>query len=102
MPDETHDSVVSYATPMREPYDATSVGARDLFGVVVRTAGLGITFWGVYTVFYLLMAVTTNTPLDGQTRGSMVLFAGFLLVAGFALLRGEWVVRFAYRLPRVD
>lgn len=102
MTDESSERVISYATPMREPYDATAVGARDLFGVVVRSVGLGLTVWGAYSLFYLLLSVTVDAPLDGQTRGSMLLFAAFLLVAGFALLRGEWVVRFAYRLPPAD
>lgn len=102
MTDESKERVISYATPMREPYDVTFIGARDLFGVVVRTAGLVVTFWGVYTLIYLLSAVAADAPLDGETPLSLFLFAIFLFGSGVALLRGEWVVQYAYRPPRVD
>lgn len=70
--------------------------ARDLFGVVVRTFGLVMMLWGLYTLTYLINVRAVNAPTAGQPEGSFLITAAFCLLGGVALLRGEWLVRFAY------
>jgi hypothetical protein len=83
--------VIPYATPERR-----GLTARDLFGVVVRTFGVVMVLWGLYTLTYLVNVRALYAPAGGQPMGSFLVTAAFWLVAGLALLRGEWLVRFAY------
>ena len=84
--------------PYETPPDRHFLTARDLFGVVVRTFGLVMVLWGLYTLAYLLNVRAVNAP-TGQPLGSFLITAFFWLIGGLALLRGEWVVRFAYGGP---
>lgn len=99
---EPNKGVIPYATPGTGAIEVEAPSwARHLFGLIVRTAGLAITLWGFYTVVYLAIHVAVNEPIY-ESRASMFMFAVFLLLAGFALLRGEWLVRFAYGPARLD
>jgi hypothetical protein len=98
--DGPRERVLPYATPTTGSIDITvPTSGRALFGVVVRVAGLGITFWGLYTALYVFIHVTFNERMYGQSKASLVVLAVFLLLVGVALLRGEWLVRFAYGPP---
>jgi hypothetical protein len=85
--------------PYETPHDRHGLTARDLFSVVVRTIGLVMVLWGLYTLTYLLNVRAVNAPTAGQPVGSFLITAAFWLVGGLALLRGEWLVRFAYGGP---
>ena len=87
------EPVIPYATP----HEHHGLTARGLFGVVVRTVGLIMVLWGLYTLTYLINVRTVNAPAAGQPVGSFLITAAFWLVGGSALLQGEWLVRFAYR-----
>jgi hypothetical protein len=82
--------------PYETPHDRRALTARDLFGVIVRTFGLVMVLWGLYTLTYLVNVQAVNAPTRGQPVGSFLITSAFWLVVGFALLRGEWLVRFAY------
>ncbi|HUR53050.1 MAG TPA: hypothetical protein VMZ71_02885 [Gemmataceae bacterium] len=85
------EPAIPYATPHeRRPRP------RDIFGVVVRTFGLAMVLWGMYTLAYLVNALAVKAPMAGQPVGSFLFTAAFWMTGGLALLRGEWVVRFAY------
>lgn len=88
------EPVIPYATP----HEHHGLTARSLFGVVVRTIGLIMILWGLYTLTYLINVRAVNAPTAGQPVGSFLITAVFGLVVGLALLRGEWLVRFAYGL----
>jgi hypothetical protein len=93
-PAEEHtltEPVIPYATPHRR-----GLTARELFGVVVRTLGLLMVLWGLYTLIYLINVRAVNAPSAGYPTGSFLITSTFWLVGGIVLLRGEWLVRFAY------
>lgn len=85
---------IPYATPTRH-----GVTARDLFGVIVRVFGLLITVWGLYTVMYAGLMQMATLPSGGTSVGDFLVFGGLLTGAGISLVRGEWLVRFAYGRP---
>ena len=87
------ESAIPYATPVRP-----ALGPRELFGVVVRTAGLILSLWGVYTFFYATAAVILRFN-PSYANPTTVLFGVGYLLAGLALLKGEWVLNFAYGPP---
>jgi hypothetical protein len=64
--------------------------------VIVRTLGLLLIAWGAYCLVYLLNVGLTGAPSGGQPVASFVVVSGVFLAVGVLLLRGEWVVRFAY------
>ena len=82
--------------PYETPHDRRALTARDLFGVVVRTFGLVMVLWGLYTFTYLINVRAVSAPTAGQPVGSFLITGLFWLVGGLALLRGEWLVRFSY------
>jgi hypothetical protein len=82
---------IPYATPERR-----GLTGRDLFGVVVRTAGLLMVVWGIYTIVYLFNIISLRARTDGQPPGTFLIVGALWGVLGLALLRGEWLVRFAY------
>lgn len=84
------DPAIPYATPAR-----ASLGPRELFGVVVRTVGLILCLWGVYSFFYATAAVLLRFN-PGYANPTTVLFGVAYLLAGLALLKGDWIVNFAY------
>jgi hypothetical protein len=90
------DSVTEPAIPYETPHDRRGLTARDLFGVVVRTMGVVMVLWGLYTLAYVINVRAVNAPTEGQPVESFLITAAFWLVAGTALLRGEWLVRLAY------
>jgi hypothetical protein len=94
--EKVSDPVISYATPQRR---ATT--ARDAFGVIVRTIGLALVLWGLYgCLAFLLTRVTPSvilpTFLGNYPTVMHAAMAIVFIIAGVALLRGEWLVRFAY------
>jgi hypothetical protein len=93
------DTLTEPVIPYETPHDRRALTARDLFGVIVRTFGLLMVLWGLYTLTYLINARAVNAPTSGQPVGSFLITATFWLVGGFLLLRGEWLVRFAYGGP---
>jgi hypothetical protein len=86
--------VLPYETPSKP-----GLKDRDLFGVIVRTFGLGMTIWGGYTATWLAHASVAKTSLGTHPPADYLIYAAFLLIVGVALLKGEWVVRFAYGRP---
>ena len=78
-----------------ESVKSKSMAARDAFGVVVRTIGLLIVIFGVYTVLYLV-ADLAGLISGSHSRLSLLVFSAMYLAAGMALIRGEWVVNVAY------
>ncbi len=72
------------------------MSGRNLFGVIVRTFGLFLILYGIYTVFYELVHFI-GMPIQIHVPPRTALsFAGLYLVVGVVLIRAEWVVRFAY------
>lgn len=74
--------------------------ASDIFGIVIRTVGVGLWIaaaWQAYKFFYVLMG---NTSWVHSTRHAFYdhLFPAACLVAGgMALIRGSaWLARYAY------
>jgi hypothetical protein len=94
------DALSEPVTPSETPHDRRALTARDLFGVIVRTFGLVMVLWGLYMLTYLVNVQAVNAPTRGQPVGSFLIIAAFLLVVGLALLRGEWLIRFAYGNPK--
>ena len=89
------EPTIPYATPVRG-----GTPARDVFGVIVRTVGLLLTLWGVYAAAYAVIVEVFNAyPPDGQPKESFVVFAAVWIMLGVALVKGEWLVRFAYGPP---
>jgi len=88
------DPVIPYATPQ----DRRGYVAREVFGVVVRVLGLTMVLWGLYTLTYLVdgIGIGVSTRSAAQALGGFLVTEIFWLVGGLALLRGEWLVRFAY------
>ena len=77
-----------------EPPKHPSAG-RQAFGVIVRTVGLLIPLYGIYTAFYGFSELAAS--LTGHyTPHVYFIFGALYLVVGAALIRGEWLVRFAY------
>ena len=70
----------------------------QVFGVVVRVLGLTMVLWGLYTLTYLVdgIGIGVSTRSAAQALGGFLVTEIFWLVGGLALLRGEWLVRFAY------
>ncbi len=88
------EPIIPYATVERRP-----LSGRDLFGVVVRTIGVLLFLWGLYAAMYAT-AAGANTPVVGQSLASYWMFTAFAMGAGGALLKGEWLVIFAYGRDR--
>jgi hypothetical protein len=88
----SHD-VLPYETPphFREPL------GRAIFGVIVRTSGLLVALYGFYSLVYALgyaLEVVTSTRYSGGF--AFALFGAVFFAVGVALIKGEWLVRFAY------
>jgi hypothetical protein len=83
--------VLAYETDQKR-----GLAARGLFGVIVRTLGLLMILWAFYTLAYFVNVRVFSAPTAGQPLGGFLLLAVFWLIAGLALLRGEWVVTMAY------
>lgn len=90
------DALTEPVIPYETPHDRRALTARDLFGVIVRTFGLMMVLWGLYTLTYLVNVQAVNAPTRGQPVGSFLISAAFWLVGGLVLLRGNWVVGFSY------
>jgi hypothetical protein len=102
---EVTDEMIRYPIPY-----ATQQGgltARDLFGAAVRTTGLLVFLWGMYCVIWLVSMAYVATSDVGPSMVSrmqrsptplpmQITITGFYIGAGIALLKGEWIVRFAY------
>ena len=84
------DTTIPYAT--QQPQGLT---AREIFGLIVRTAGLGLTLWGGYSLLGLMNLIALDTTVPVFVALTAVSAACYIAV-GLALLKGEWVVRFAY------
>lgn len=68
---------------------------RQIFGVIVRTVGLVVGIYGIYSVIFAAVSfeVSLSVPYANRTYA---LFGIIYLALGIALIRGEWVVTFAY------
>lgn len=82
---------IPYATETRP-----ALTARELFGVVVRTLGLLLMVWGLYCFAYVVIMQATSRPSDANAPIAHALFAIFYCSAGIILLKGGWIVHFAY------
>lgn len=82
--------------PYEGPALVRGMTASEVFGVVVRTFGLILLLWAAYTAVYFVSVVVTEAPTNGQPPGSFLITGAYLLVAGVALLRADWLVRLAY------
>jgi len=77
-----------------EPPKQPSI-ARQVFGVIVRAAGLLVALWGMYCLLYGVTEVGLGLTRRYSPQTNVVY--GIVLVAfGALLIRGEWLVRFAY------
>ncbi len=88
-----NEPTISYASPAAEP-SCQSYG-REIFGVIVRTLGLLLALWGVYSCAYALVELSDVMP-RARPANVLFLFGAIYLAIGVALLRGGWIVRFAY------
>ena len=80
--------------PYEPSSNAPSLG-RQSFGVVVRTLGLLIALYGIYCQGF--SAVETTMTLAARYNPKAHAASGLAFLAfGILLLRGEWIVRFAY------
>lgn len=88
------EQILSYATPQSENRGWT---VRDVFGLIVRTLGLILATYGAYGIAF--SAVTAIFSFSGGLPTMAI--EGFLggaieLAIGLFLLRGNWILRFAY------
>jgi hypothetical protein len=80
------EQVLAYQSPV--PRRETT---REIFGLIVRTTGLLASLYGLSNVAYAVAEATSfRIPVVYGVSG--VIFVG----AGIAMVRGEWIVRFAY------
>jgi hypothetical protein len=81
-----------YATPASKSYPE-SVG-RQIFGVIVRTAGLLLAIYGAYE----LIAVAVLFLFSSYGQPTAFFQAAFCAAVGVLLLiRGGWVVNLSYK-----
>ena len=81
-----------YATPVNKAY-AQSVG-RQIFGVVVRTAGLLLAIYGAYE----LIAVAVVFLFSSYGQPTAFFQAAFCAAVGvLLLLRGGWLINLSYK-----
>lgn len=76
---------------------------REVFGIIVRTIGLMLLLYGVYSVWSLLF-VATPTPVPIPNRLGLFILGALSIVpyfvVGFILTRkAEWIVNFCYPNP---
>ncbi|HXE54279.1 MAG TPA: hypothetical protein VN541_14745 [Tepidisphaeraceae bacterium] len=77
-----------------EPSKQPPIG-RQVFGVIVRVIGLLVALWGVLALAWA--AGETRFALVGHyTPATYLIFGLVYLALGILLIRGEWLVRFAY------
>jgi hypothetical protein len=88
---------IAYAT-IHEP---GGVG-RQIFGVIVRTFGLILVLWGIYCVSYIAVSSGFQLPASDYSTMTLAVYGVLYLGAGVAMLKGEWIVRFAYDEKRTD
>jgi hypothetical protein len=87
-----NDSTIPYAAPTPR----IGITGPELFGAAVRTVGLLITMYGLYTAAYSVIIEQFNAPAAGQSSAMFIYVGCFWMAIGVALLRGRWLVRFAY------
>ena len=92
----SHD-VLPYETPtdFREPF------GRAIFGVVVRSIGLIVAVYGFYCLVYACLYAFEAVRGVGPGGYGFAIIGATFLAAGVTLIKGEWLVRFAYdrKLP---
>jgi hypothetical protein len=72
-----------------------SLHAKDIFGIIVRTIGLLVVLYGLYTVWYGVAAMVGL--LNGiHSVAIYIIFGVFYVAFGLFLMRGNWVTNFAY------
>jgi hypothetical protein len=80
-----------YATPANRPPASM---ASQMFGVIVRTVGLLL---AVYGLFNLAIAITATIGMTYEgSPAAFVVYSVFWVGVGTALLRCDWLLRFAY------
>lgn len=79
------------------PYESetpTPTG-RHVFGVIVRTLGLLVALYAIYSLIYAGAEEAMALVSTYSARTYFVLGLIYLTI-GIVLIRGEWLVRFAY------
>src|SRR5206468_3241074 len=85
------DALAEPVIPYETPPDRRSLTARELFGVVVRTFGLVMVLWGLYTLTYLVNdgAVYARTAVHARHvvdfQGCFVLIITFSFVSSLRM-----------------
>jgi hypothetical protein len=72
---------------------------RQIFGLVVRLLGIYLVAYGVKELWSgvaLAARLFPSTGTQGYSASSYILTSLIPLLPGIALVRGEWLVRFAY------
>lgn len=72
---------------------------RKIFGLLIRLLGIFLVCYGVrhlWSGIALLVHLFPPTGTEGYSATSYILTALVPLLPGIALVRGEWLVRFAY------
>jgi hypothetical protein len=70
---------------------------RKLFGVAVRVVGLWLAaYQGLVDLFAAIATAADQRMTNGYSAEHRLLVGVFTLIMGVALLKGEWLVRFAY------
>lgn len=90
---DVNDQTLPYAVPATQQSPNL---VRQIFGLIVRTLGLLL---AVYGLSMLLIAITAKIGMtyDGSlTPDAYFVHAVFWVGIGVALLRCEWLLRFAY------
>jgi hypothetical protein len=74
------------------------MNAKDIFGVIVRTIGLGCISYGLrYAMSWIYVLARPNSVGESWTGLDYLICGVLFLAMGFFLLRGaDCVVRFAY------
>ena len=82
----THESAIDY-----ESKSSKRNGPKEIFGVVVRTAGLIVAIYGLDMLFY-----ATIMLVSGSFFVMDAIIGVASLALGIALIKGNWLANFAY------
>jgi bacteriorhodopsin len=88
---------IAYATIHR----SGGVG-REIFGTIVRTFGLILMLWGIYCIAYIAAVAGFQIPQTDYSTTTYAVFGILYLGIGIGMLKGEWIVRFAYDEKRAE
>jgi hypothetical protein len=91
------DEPIGYATVHRPG----GIG-REIFGVVVRSFGLLLLLWGLYCLGFAAVSFGAHLVQSEYSNIAFLTFGVLYVGVGLALLKGEWLVRFAYDVRKSD